>query len=244
MSILAARRGSLHRPTVDSGGGGGSDPSSISDLHAWYDADALTGLSDTDPVAQWDDESINGHHLTQDTGSAQPTYRTNRLNGLPGVAFDGGDGVFTPPSDAFSAVSGATVFVVAQHSSGSLGSAQSAFAGRTSGGLNTHSVAGSGSSGNWSLWAGSTLDSGVDVSASAHRITAVVDGASSSIDIDGTSQPGNAGTRSSTRWFIGLSGGFNQNWSGEVFEVIVYTRVLNSTEIADVESYLTTKWGL
>jgi hypothetical protein len=32
-------------------------------------------------------------------------------------------------------------------------------------------------------------------------------------------------------------------WQGQLAEVLLYTRTLNSTEISGVESYLSSKWG-
>jgi len=67
------------------------DPDSISGIEVWYDANQLTGLSDTDPVATWDDFSGNGNDATQATSGERPTYQTNELNGKPAVLFDGTD---------------------------------------------------------------------------------------------------------------------------------------------------------
>lgn len=43
-------------------------------------------------------------------------------------------------------------------------------------------------------------------------------------------------------WFT--TGGVNLDWVGDVAEIIIYNRVLNGTEISNVESYLHTKWGV
>ena len=76
----------LHWP----GGGGSWDPSQLSSVAAWYDADAITGLSNNDPVSTWADASGNGYNLTQ-TSTKRPTYKTSTLNGLPVIEFDGTD---------------------------------------------------------------------------------------------------------------------------------------------------------
>lgn len=65
-------------------------PADLADLFAWYKADAITGLSDGDPVSTWSDSSGGGYNLTQ-TSTARPLYQTNTLNGLPVVEFDGTD---------------------------------------------------------------------------------------------------------------------------------------------------------
>jgi hypothetical protein len=56
---------------------------------AWFDAASITGISDATALAQWDDISGARNHATQGLAASQPTYRTNRQNGLPGVEFDG-----------------------------------------------------------------------------------------------------------------------------------------------------------
>lgn len=59
----------------------------------WFNehlASAITGLSDGDPVATWEDIK-NNNDLVQDTPANRPVYRAaaSDLNGLPGVEFDG-----------------------------------------------------------------------------------------------------------------------------------------------------------
>lgn len=72
-------------PYVFPGGGGGFTPLDIAGLQLWLDASAITGLSDTDPIATWIDSSGNGYDATQATSGLRPLYNTNILNGLPVV---------------------------------------------------------------------------------------------------------------------------------------------------------------
>jgi len=75
------------------GGGGGWTPASASSLFFWFKSD--TGVlaagggaaSNTDPVATWQDQSGNGHHLTQTVSANRPVFETGILNSLPGVHF-------------------------------------------------------------------------------------------------------------------------------------------------------------
>lgn len=55
-------------------------------VFAWYAADLIIGLSDSDPVSTWADLSTQGNDLSA-SGGARPTYRLNQLNALPGVDF-------------------------------------------------------------------------------------------------------------------------------------------------------------
>lgn len=59
-------------------------------VRAWFRADSLA-VANGAAIAQWDDSSANLVHATQATGASQPIMRTNRLNALPGVEFDGTD---------------------------------------------------------------------------------------------------------------------------------------------------------
>lgn len=62
-------------------------PSDFTGLILWLPADAITGLSDGDPIAVWEDQSGLGNDAFEATVGEQPYYRTNRLNGLPIVDF-------------------------------------------------------------------------------------------------------------------------------------------------------------
>lgn len=67
------------------------DPRRIKGLVLYLAADRIAGLSDGDPVAQWDDLSGNGNHATQATAAKRPVYRINVQNGRPAVVFDNVD---------------------------------------------------------------------------------------------------------------------------------------------------------
>ncbi len=62
-------------------------PPITANLVLHYDASAITGLSDGDPVNTWVDSSGNGWDATKELFNA-PTYETNELNGLPIVRFN------------------------------------------------------------------------------------------------------------------------------------------------------------
>lgn len=57
---------------------------------AQYDARALTGYSDGDPVNTWPDEGGN-----YDVTGTAPTFRSSGINGNPSVEFDGSDDVLS-----------------------------------------------------------------------------------------------------------------------------------------------------
>ncbi len=58
---------------------------------AHWDASAIVGLSDADPITTWIDTGAHGYNATQATGANKPTYQTNEVNSLPCVRFDSSD---------------------------------------------------------------------------------------------------------------------------------------------------------
>jgi hypothetical protein len=72
------------------------DPSTIAGLMLWLKADSLA-LADGALVATWPDSSGNGNNATA-SGSLQPVFKTNILNGKPVIRFTGVQGfVLTTP---------------------------------------------------------------------------------------------------------------------------------------------------
>jgi hypothetical protein len=61
-------------------------PSEITGLVEWLEADALT-LNDNDAVATW--TATVGNNATQGTEGNRPLFKTNVVNSLPAVRFDG-----------------------------------------------------------------------------------------------------------------------------------------------------------
>jgi len=62
-------------------------PLSLNGLQFWFKADSLV-LSDGTAVSSWSDSSGNGYTASQATGTLQPLYHTNRINGKPAVTWD------------------------------------------------------------------------------------------------------------------------------------------------------------
>lgn len=86
-------------------------PSDIATLDVWYKADAITGLSDADPLSAWTDSSGNGYTTSQSTSSLRPTYKTVIINSLPVVRF-GTSGDTALNSSASSSYAAQTIFAV------------------------------------------------------------------------------------------------------------------------------------
>lgn len=198
----------------------------VSGMLAWYAADQITALSNGGTVATWDDLSGNGYTMTTQAGT--PVWDTNQQNGLPAVFFTSAYMKATIPSLA----QPLTVLAVLKATGGSRYF---------------------GSSGNVRLGNGTAADiyAGVSLQGGAigttfHVVTAQVNGASSLIRVDQTqTASGNAGTNNpGTAIALGSEGDVNQEWAGYLCELLAYPSALDSTDIATVETYLGSKWGL
>lgn len=64
------------------------NPAGLSGLLAWFAADRLPNYVNDDPVGEWTDLSGRGKHATA-TATTRPLFKTNIINGLPGILFDG-----------------------------------------------------------------------------------------------------------------------------------------------------------
>ena len=78
-------------------------PADLTDLAGWWKADAGAPTVDSDPVSSWQDQSGNGYHLTQATGSKQPIIKLNIINGLPVIRLDGVDDELVTALDVIAA---------------------------------------------------------------------------------------------------------------------------------------------
>lgn len=85
----------------------------------WVKADLGTSSSiNGTPLNTWSDQSGNGNHLVQSTALQQPVFRTNLINGYPGILFDNvstsgeNDFMSAPDSPLFDNTPGLTIFSV------------------------------------------------------------------------------------------------------------------------------------
>lgn len=214
-------------------------PSSLTNLALWLDASTISGLADGAAVSSWTDLSSGGHTATQATGANQPLYKTSVLSSQPGVRFDGVNdelrlaGVDIQPATA-------TIFIVA--SKPAVGSG-TWFILR----LGTYAIeARSAALDNWGIYVGADVSAGAAIGTSPTRLTTVY---RSTTDIDfltnGSRVTQTSGASTAT---LQSPGSVGSNGGGfysqvDIGEVLVFTRVLNTAERGQVESYLQRKWG-
>lgn len=224
------------------------NPGSISGMNFWYKADSLS-QADSSAVASWSDSSGVGHTATQGTGSQQPTFKKNQLNGLPALAFVRTSTQFLASGAPASYISGPgfTLFVVMnpttvstlQNLLGPSGTNGIQFAINGVGkpqtskqNVGTISVATSAiSAATWTIVTTDYANAGTSV---GHHFT---NGAS-----NGGLSSSTLGSGATTTQLGAASaaGGFG----GSIAEIIAFNRVLTSTERATVHSYLQDRYGI
>jgi hypothetical protein len=92
-------------------------PHDLGNLELWFAADHISA-SDADKIATWADSSGNGRDAAQATADSKPEFKTNIVNGLPVLRFDGTDDYMTISDFVFSVgvnPTGLSVFVVAEY---------------------------------------------------------------------------------------------------------------------------------
>jgi hypothetical protein len=231
-------------------------PTDIAGLKLWLRADTLA-LSDTDPVATWNDESGLGNHATQATSGNRPVYLTNQQNGLPGVAFTAASTHYLVANGVAAVQNGSdlpcTVFVVAKNDLETGGSTIINWASSASTTqrmlIDFGSVFRSIRRDN----AGSQVIVGATTalgSAAARIATTSFSGTAVSFFLDAAANGGaaqNVGTMTIDVFSIGAhfrSGSAQVPWDGTLYEVVIYDTELSGTNRGLVETYLDTKWAI
>jgi hypothetical protein len=247
--------------TGGAGGGGISSPLDIADCTLWLDAADTGSITESGgAVSQWSDKSADARHYTQATGSAKPTTNATTQNSLNVLNFDGGDYLSLGSAWMRTALAadGLTLFIVARRASGSdmdlMGE------GRTSNGTpfarftsapttnaqvfdhrsdanvrTTFTSTGNFNDTNWhlALWLFRDI--------APNHLVMAIDGVTGHDAALG----GIGAVTLNTNTIGALQRTSVTNfWNGSMAEIVAYDRELDSTEVAQVEAYLTAKWGL
>jgi hypothetical protein len=234
------------------------DGSSITDLEIWYDGTDTntiipTGIADEDPINQWNDKSGLAHNLNFSGGNNKPSYESSDTQNSYGyVQFADGDLMSINPLSSLSGADEYTVFVIARSTDLATNSTQlltSTENGELSIQIDTNGTArfkvgassattatGTVGEDEWNVFT-LVYNGTANIVGRVNNGTTVVDTSS------GTPANGPAAMTSSTYLYVGgdNTGG---TFIGDLGEVIMFKRALNSTEYANVENYLTTKWGI
>lgn len=232
MSISLARRGD-----IAAAGAAPFDPTSITGIRAWWDASDLSTFTfgTGTAVAQWNDKSGIGNDVSQGTAAQRPT-RSGTQNGRSTLVFDGVNDNLV--KSAGPGTAGQPVSVVIALKYANLDTADHVVYNQGGGGpqVQTNTT--------WQAYAGASLNSGVADDANWNVITAIFNGGSSFIYLNGSQiASGNTGSDNDAGANIGMYSTGASYWAGEIAEILVYSVALSGTDRTALEAYLKTKWG-
>ncbi len=209
----------------------------------WLKADAITGISNGNPITTWNDQSGNGNNFTQSNASSRPIWTevNANFNNRPTVTFDGSDDFFAFHSATLNSVaSNYTLFFVYRTASTS---SQFLFDTKTGRLKIPHEGAG-----DKAYHDGGGR--GVEIIGTATKLVAweLKDQNGSGIYEDGVkTQSGLAYTKRAMneRTSIGADEkGGGKRFNGNIAEAIFFLNNTNNAQRIIIENYLAAKYGL
>jgi len=234
-------------------------PANLPSLIGWWKADAnvyndagSTLATNGQTVQQWSDQSGVGNHLVQATSGERPTFNTNQLNGLPGIACGGWLNQLTLSLGGTTA----SCYVVAKHTTGGNGRIVTfAATGGPDYDGDTDAIF-------FYLPSDTTVtgfrngakSNGTVATGTPYVLGSIFDGTNHTMYINGTAQSavGSTGTFGSTGGLgVGdspdsppstASGGSPMN--GMVFEIVLTTAAIGSTDRTNLATYFNGRWGV
>lgn len=222
----------------------------------WYKADGVKGLSDGGAISTWIDYSGSKNDATS-SGTNRPLYRTNVINGLPAVQFDGNlDHYFNVPEFFEGTETAGEVFILVSSANDPGVSPRSIalmYLGSTHADVDLYPF----TDGNIYDGCFSTVRKNTGSPFSSLKSFMVYNIRSTNGSYIGNFNGFNyystatntftrAATNSSmgTQRRIGRAGTASFWFTGYVCEVFVFNRILNAAERQSVWDYLYVKWGL
>jgi hypothetical protein len=208
------------------------------------------GAADNGPIKYAGDKSGKGRHATNNgADSVCPTLVPNALNSRPALSFDGGDGLsggwnLTLTSETTIAVGkinatsgiGARIFT---QSDASLDSSTSGHYIPILDRISARAPFASWSDG--AARAAVTASAGTDnVMVSRHTGSVI----NNSINGGAEQTYSHTLNKSWTRYLIGFDTAGSGRLNGNIYELLVYSRSLSTTELKSVVRYLGQKWGI
>ena len=220
-------------------------PNSVADLQGWWDASASDST-----VSLLVDKSGNGYNLTQGTSARQPSVVSGAQNSLNALQFapNTGSGYASEmmQNTSMPNAKSQTIFYVAKVTKTTSGDAgYNYYIWDTSSNDNYNGM--TQRQDTWRIYAGNSVDVTETTWGVWRNLTMKYDGSNSILRDRGSQETVALTLEGSTDTGFTLNGyanGGDYGGTQDFGELIVYNRALTDTEIANVESYLTTKWGL
>ncbi|GAB5408308.1 MAG: hypothetical protein BalsKO_06730 [Balneolaceae bacterium] len=255
-TISGLNYGTLYFARIISNNGVGTDSSAIQsfvldstflrpNLQLWLRADEGAAIESNASVSEWRDISGNLNHAIQTSNISQPTKNLDVINGKSAIRFDGLDD-FMSTSTALELGlndSALEVFIVAKSSSATSETLVSSEANQYALSLNSNNSGITARPGNYSNSFGTI---GEYSNNQAHIFSYYLDENGMYIRVDGTSS-GNAISGSfkssdQTTLSFGIDGSGANNFSGDIAEVLIFNRVLSSSERSTIDSTLSVRY--
>jgi hypothetical protein len=208
-------------------------PISVSGLTMWLDASKL-GLADGADVTRWPDLSGAGRDLLPNPSyGSVPSYKTNELNGLGVVRFNGTSNLLTASGPG----SIKHFFVVAKYNHATFDNYDALISGSPADGDLALVGEGSGAANVWYPPGAGSVYHYNGVEQTPPNLTAPMQ-AWAYMSVSRTSA-----------WLFTVQVGLDRQyppryWDGDVAEVIAYDRVLTGPERQNEENYLRTKYAI
>ena len=228
------------------------------ELESWYDASDGSAFvpgnpADGDTFTQWTDKSDFAHNANPHGGATtRPTVQTNELNSYSVVRFDGvNDGLTINPYTGLVDATAVTVFAVAKLTATAgfpklFGQAQSFdmfySASTNSWRFNVNGVNATSTGANDAAWHIHTVAFDGSQATNAAKFRYRRDKTANTLSFSGPLTPQIGSTSQLDIGFYDL--GETQFMQGDLAEFLIFTKVLTDVEIANVENYLSNKWGL
>lgn len=205
--------------------------------------DSISSMYDVSPNLE------NNINLTQGTGSSQPTFVYDSVDGLPYLSFDGGDSLVDTQSRSvvdFSGVNQATIILVLRNITGA--NIIFNFRDGSNNRLSTHCPFGSTMYFDFGICCSAANRTSVatpsDFSNNWKIVSLVKYSASGIIRVDGATIATNSSMSGSHTLPSTDDISIGDDFNGNLREVLTFKRGLNSDEIEDIERYLAHKWQI
>ena len=221
-----------YRFAAGGGGGGGSSPTDIAGLVMWLKADSIAVADGTDlNGTTWQDSHTSNKDANLFGGGGQTTYQTAELNGHACVRFTS----IGRAETALVLNAPYTIFLVEKSTTNSDS--------RTVSSLENNRLISNGRD-TIQGFVGGIVASGSQNTAACYSTLTVPASGNCTFRQNGVDET--TGSIGFADWgTVYMGGGLNSEYPvSDVFEVVVYSAALNSTDRDTVEAYLATRYGL
>jgi len=237
-----AKGGAIGKKDFGVAFGGGAvapfSPSDISDLVMWFDGSnsgSITKDGGSNRVSQWDDLSGNDHNMVQASAGSQPLWVSGAQNSLDVINFDDNARKMANTTTSQTGSQPLTYAMVYKPV-----------------GTTTSNVVGAGAircdyydwvsgSSLHRIFAGAVLNDNGTYASQYWQLTNIFNGVESKMRRDGSqTSTGDAGSSANNGQAFGSDGA----GAFIMAEFIMYDKEVSGSELDDLETYLSDKWGL